>query len=157
MAFGLPGQTPPKRPSGSSPYSSNGGSGSPYSNSGSSASSGSRGQSPSSGGLSGGGFSDRPDSHSNSSDKNSGSSRGRAPSRADRTPAKRPSYGGGGLSTPDIPWKIIGYGALIVLAIVLIVVFRDPIRAFLSEVLSWLIIIGIVVLILRFFVFRRRR
>lgn len=72
-----------------------------------------------------------------------------------RSPIRAPRTG------PDlqIPWRIVIPILLIAAAIALCVVYRDSITEFLSQILTWVIIIIVIFLLLRWLVFggRRRR
>lgn len=56
-----------------------------------------------------------------------------------------------------IPWNIVFPIIGIILAIVLCWVFRDEITAFLSQVLGWIITILIIIFLIKYFIFPRRR
>lgn len=56
-----------------------------------------------------------------------------------------------------IPWGKVLPILAVVLGIVLIIVFRDEITAFIRQLLSWTIAILVIYLIIRFLFFRRRR
>ncbi len=54
-----------------------------------------------------------------------------------------------------IPWRIILTIAGILVLVAVLWVGRDAISAFLSQVLSWIITIIVIILLIRFFIFRR--
>ena len=75
----------------------------------------------------------------------------RVPSR--RTSTRRRS----GVSLPDIPWRTLMPLIGIILAVVLCVIYRDAITSFLAQVLSWLITIGIIILLFKWLIFGGKR
>ena len=74
------------------------------------------------------------------------------PRRAPRTPrvSRRPS-------DFQFPWRIVLPVLAVIGIVVLCVVYRDAISAFLSQVLAWVLTVVIILLILRWLIFPRRR
>lgn len=71
---------------------------------------------------------------------------------APRPPRRAPSPG----PAFSIPWNIVLWVVGILAVVAGLWIFRDAISAFLSQVLSWVITILIILAIIRFFFFPRR-
>lgn len=109
------------------------------------------------------GFQDRPTGFSNRPENRSGSNNDTAmrpvrnsPTRSTpRAPAKRPatqrSSSGGYFAS--VPWRIVPPIIGIIILVILCVVFREAITAFLTQVLAWIIIILIIVFLVKWFIF----
>lgn len=92
--------------------------------------------------------------HSSNPFDNSASNLPQRSTRREPAPKKR----GGGIDLPsvDIPWKLIVFLALCILAVILLICFWDVITYIIGKIISALVTLAILLFLLRL-LFRRRR
>jgi len=78
-----------------------------------------------------------------------------APARpAPRTPAKRPAVRSGGSS---VPWRILLPVIGILIVVALCVIFRQAIAEFMTQLITWAVIILIILLLFKWLIFGGRK